>query len=104
MNKFSFTDFLYRKSYPNSSGSRGVFEVEAMSEATRKRKIPFEFDNGFSMRALTAQGPDTEGGFTVEDDILDDRIFDNFYQTSYFLSNATILGQPQSEYIRHFKV
>ncbi len=94
--KFSFTDFLYRKAYGKLSNDRGKAEVEAMEKAIGKRS-PFEFDNGFSMRALTAQGPNSEGGFTVDDKVVDDnKIFDNFYQDSYFLSNSTILDNLKS--------
>ena len=93
--KFSLTDFLYRKAYGKLSNDRGKAEVEAMDEAIGKR-APYDFDNSFSMRALTAQGPDSEGGFTVDDNVVDDSIFDNFYQDSYFLSNSTILDNLKS--------
>ena len=95
MSKFSFTDFLYRKAFNKSSSGRGIAEVKAMNEVIGKR-APWDYDNSFSMRALTAQGPNSEGGFTVEDKIEDDRIFDNFYQQSYWLSNATILDNLSS--------
>ena len=62
------------------------------------------FDNSFSMRALTAQGPDSEGGFTVDDNVVDDSIFDNFYQDSYFLSNSHNPRQPEVEHLSDFKI
>ena len=95
MNNFSFTDFLYRKAYGKLSNDRGKAEVEVMENAIGKRS-PFQFDNGFSLRALTAQGADSEGGYTVDDNVVDNSIFDNFYQASYFLSNATILDDLKS--------
>ena len=95
MKNFSFTDYLYRKAFGKSSNDRGKAEVEAMNEVIGKR-APYEFDNSFSMRALTAQGTDSAGGYTVDDNVADDKIFDNFYQTSYFLSNATILDNLKS--------
>ena len=95
MNNFSFTDFLYRKAYGKLTNDRGKAEVEAMEKVVGER-APWDYDNSFSMRALTAQGPDSEGAFTVEDKIVDNKIFDNFYQTSYWLSNATILDNLSS--------
>ena len=92
--KFSLTDFLYRKAYGKLSNDRGKAEVEAMDEAIGKR-APYEFDNSFSMRAMTA-GTNSEGGYTVDDKVVDDSIFDNFYQDSYFLSNSTILDNLKS--------
>ena len=95
MNSFSFTDFLYRKAYGKLSNDRGKAEVEAMNEVIGKR-APYEFDNSFSMRAMTA-GTNSEGGFTVDDKVVDDnKIFDNFYQQSYWLSSATILDNLSS--------
>ena len=97
MNKFSFTDYLYRQAFGQSvNNDRGKAEVEAMNEVIGKR-APWDYDNSFSMRALTAQGPNSEGGFTVDDKVVDDnKIFDNFYQDSYFLSNASILDNLKS--------
>ena len=96
MNNFSFTDYLYRKAFgQTANNSRGIKEVEAMNEAIGKR-APWDFDHAFSMRALTAQGPNSEGAFTVEDKIVDNKIFDNFYQQSYWASNATILDNLSS--------
>ena len=96
MKNFSFTDYLYRQAFgQNVNNDRGKAEVEAMHETIGKC-APFDFDHAFSLRALTAQGPNSEGGFTVEDKIEDNKIFDNFYQQSYWLSNATILDNLTS--------
>ena len=94
MDKFSFTDFLYRKAFgQTASKSRGAAEVEAMNEAIGER-APYDFDNSFSMKAMRdlTVGVDSAGGHTVDDDNVDESLaFDNLYQQSYFLSNATIL-------------
>ena len=93
MNNFSFTDYLYRHAYGQSSSTRGAAEVEAMNEAIGER-APYDFDHAISMRAirdLTAQGTASAGANTVDDNVVDDLAFDNYYQQSYFLSNATIL-------------
>ena len=95
MKNFSFTDYLYRQAYVNSHGVRGEKEVEAMNEAIGKR-APYDFDHAFSMRALTAQGTNSEGAYTVDDNVVDNFEFGNFYQESYFLSNATILENLSS--------
>ena len=95
MNDFSFTDYLYFKAFGHAANnSRGAKEVEAMHEATKR--APYEFDNSFSMRALTAQGTDSAGGYTVDDNVSNNFEFGNFYQESYFLSNATILENLSS--------
>ena len=95
MNNFSFTDFLYRKAYGKLTNDRGKAEVEAMDEVIGDR-APYDFDNSFSMRALTAQGPDSEGGYTVDDNVDEILDFGNLYQSSYWLSNATILDNLKS--------
>ena len=98
MSKFSFTSYLYRKAYPQNSGNRGEREVEAMNEAIGDR-APYDFDNSFSMSAirdLTAQGTNSEGAYTVDDNVVDNFEFGNYYQESYFLSNSTILENLSS--------
>ena len=91
MENFSFTDYLYRKAFgQTSNNSRGEKEVDAMNEAIGKR-APYEFDNSFSMRALTAQGPNSEGGFTVADKVDENLDFGNLYQQSYWLQYSTVL-------------
>ena len=90
MNKFSFTDYLYRQAFgQNVNNDRGKAEVEVMHETIGDR-APYDFDHAFSMRAMTA-GTNSEGGYTVEDSVDENLDFGNLYQDSYWLSNATIL-------------
>ena len=90
MTNFSFTDYIYRHAFGKSSSSdRGEAEVAAMEKAIGKR-APWDFDHAFSMRAMTA-GTNSEGGYTVDDNVDEILDFGNLYQSSYWLSNATIL-------------
>ena len=92
MKNFSFTDYLYRQAFGQTvNNDSGKAEVQAMHKVLW-RNVPLSISTThFHLRALTAQGPNSEGAFTVDDNVVDDRLFDNFYQDSYFLSNATIL-------------
>ena len=89
MNNFSFTDYLYRHAFGQSSSNRGAAEFEAMDKAIGKR-APWDFDHAFSMRAMTA-GTNSEGGFTVDNNVDENLSFDNLYQTSYWLQYSTVL-------------
>ena len=93
MKNFSFTDYLYFKAFGHTSSGRGEADAATMQKATKR--APYDFDHAFSMRALTA-GTNSEGGYTVDDEIVEDLSFDNLYQQSYFLSNATVLDNLSS--------
>ena len=97
MKNFSFTDYLYRQAFGQTvNNDRGKAEVEAMNEATKC--APYDFDHSFSMRAMRdlTVGVDSAGGYTVADNVSNNFEFGNFYQESYFLSNATILENLSS--------
>ena len=92
--RFSIGDFIWRRAFDSKTSDRGKWEAEIVNEYTRGDST--DLVKPFSTRALTV-GTSTAGGNLVADSASDSPAFQNFYQSSFFMSRATILDGLESD-------